>query len=380
MRVRRKPFSDESLTRIIKIMAIVLLGLVILFMAIQFTDLWTWILDAVKAVIVPVAFAYLIALIIFPLIRYLEKKGIGPRGLSLSIVFILMVAIIFATFFFLIPLIVQEINDFFSNDFVTISDYLSTGLRTDFILGTDIYDQIAAYITETDLINTFLSGLLPSLITSITNVAVPILISVSLIPILLIYYLLDYEMIGERLRGIIPPKHEKNAAELGSRLNATVGAYLRGQLILMLAIGSVAAIVYKLIGLNYYYLFGLIVGITNIIPYFGSIIAAIPPIVYAFIAHANGIGPGPEIVLAVNMILQFIEGNIFQPIIMGHQLEIHPLIILISILFFGSLFGTFGVIFASPIAASIRVFAQFFKELRETKNEDEGAKGVKDSG
>jgi predicted PurR-regulated permease PerM len=368
------------LTKIIKIMVIVLLVLVIFFMAIQFTNLWTWILDAIKAVIVPVSLAYLIALIIFPLIKYLEKKGIGPRGLSLAIVFTLMVALIFAMFYFLIPLLVQEINDFFTYDFVTIRDYLSTGLRDDFILGTDIYDQIAAYIAETDLVNNFLTSLLPSLITSITSVALPALISICLIPILLVYYLLDYEMIGERLRGIIPQKHEKNAAELGSRLNATVGAYLRGQLILMVAIGSVATIVYKLIGLNYYYVFGLIVGITNIIPYFGSVIAAIPPIVYAFVAHANGTGPGPEIVLLCNMIMQFIEGNIFQPIIMGHQLKIHPLIILMSILFFGSLFGALGVIFASPIAASVRVFSQFFKELREAKSEDEGLKGAKESG
>jgi putative permease len=67
----------------------------------------------------------------------------------------------------------------------------------------------------------------------------------------------------------------------------------------------------------------------------------------------------------VNVILQFIEGNIFQPIIMGKQLEIHPIIIIVSILFFGSLFGTLGVIFASPIAATIRVLIGFYKEKRE---------------
>ncbi|MDD3126078.1 MAG: AI-2E family transporter [Candidatus Izemoplasmatales bacterium] len=378
--MRKKLFSDETLTKIIKILAIVLLVLVILYMASQFSDFWNWIFDALKSVLVPVGLGYLIALIVFPLIKYLEKKGIGPRGLSLAIVFIIMAGIIFAAFYFVMPMIINEITNFFTTDFVTITDYLTTDMRDDFFLGTDIYDQILNYVTEADLVNSLLNDMVPSLIASLTNVAVPIITTISVLPFILLYYLRDYEMIGERLRGIVPQKHEKNAAELGSRLNRTVGKYLQGQLILMVAIGSVATIVYKLIGLNYFYIFGIIVGVTNIIPYFGAIIAAIPPIIYAFIANANGFGPGPFLVLGVNLLLQFIEGNIFQPIIMGHQLQMHPLVIILSILFFGSLFGTFGVVFASPIAASIRVLYQFNQELKQAKMGVDETKGVKDSG
>lgn len=379
--MRKKLFSDESLTRIIKILAIILLVLVILFMAIQFTDLWTWIFDAVKSVIVPVSLGYLIALIIFPLIKYLEKKGIGPRGLSLAIVLILMVALVFGTSYFLFPMIANEISNFFANDLPEITNYLTTDFRNDFPFGTEIYDAVYNYIVESDLINNFITDLFPSLISGVVSKISPIVTVVSVLPFLLIYYLLDYEMIGDRLRSIIPVKHEKNAAELGNRLNQTVGNYLRGQLLLMIAIGSVGTIVYKLIGLRYFYIFGIIVGITNIIPYFGAIIAAIPPILFAFIANATGeVGPAWYTVLAVNLVLQFIEGNIFQPIIMGHAMEIHPLIILISILFFGSLFGTLGVVFASPIAASIRVLYQFFTELKQAKSEGTVDKGAKDAG
>ncbi len=373
MFLKKQPISDQTLNRIIKYLAIVLLVLAILFMAIQFKDLWNWITAAVKSAIVPVSLAYLIALIIFPLVKYLEKKGIGPRGLSLAIVFILSAALIFASFYFITPLVIAEINNFFSNDFPRIITYLTVDMRDSFIFGSDIYDRIMTYIEETNIIGEWLNNLLPSFLASIGSVAIPLVTTIALLPILLIYYLLDYEVINERLRSIIPAKHEKNAAELGSRLNQTVGAYLRGQLLLMLAIGSVATIVYKLIGLKYFFIFGLIVGVTNIIPYFGTIIAAVPPIVYAFISAP--VGPGPLLVLLVNVVIQFIEGNIFQPIIMGHQLEIHPIIIIISILFFGSLFGTLGVVFASPIAASIRVIWNFFKELKARKltQTDEGA-------
>ncbi len=372
MFLKKQPISDQTLNRIIKYLAIALLVLAILFMAIQFKDLWNWLTAAIKSAIVPVALAYLIALIIFPLVKYLEKKGIGPRGLSLAIVFILAVGLIFASFYFITPIIISEINNFFSNDFPRITTYITVDMRDSFILGTDIFDRIMAYIEDTNIIGAWLNNLLPTFLASIGSIALPLLTTLALLPILLLYYLIDYEMINERLRSIIPAKHEKNVAELGSRLNQTVGAYLRGQLLLMLAIGAVATIVYKLIGLKYFFVFGLIVGLTNIIPYFGTIIAAVPPIIYAFISAP--VGPGPLLVLLVNVVIQFIEGNIFQPIIMGHQLEIHPIVIIVSILFFGSLFGALGVVFASPIAASIRVIWNFFKELKSRKmmQSDEG--------
>lgn len=365
--MKKKQIPDEKLTRIIKFMVIALLGLAILLMAIQFSDLWTWILQAIRAVIVPVALAYLISLLMFPLIRYLEQKGIGPRGFSLALVFILSLGLVFAFFYFITPIIIQEITNFFNNDFQTIIDYLTVDLRDDFIFGVEIYDRIYEYLNETNLIQNTLNEFIPSMIANLGNSLMPLVTAFAILPIMLIYYLLDYEMIGERIRSIIPKKHEKSVADLGSRLNQTVGAYLRGQLLLMVAIGTVATIVYKLIGLKYFFVFGVLVGITNIIPYFGTILAALPPIIYTFIASS---GPGPLIVLLVNVILQFIEGNIFQPIIMAHQLSIHPLVIISSILFFGSLFGALGVIFASPIAASIRVFYNFYKERKAETNDD----------
>ena len=362
--MKKPKVSDEQLNRIIKYLAIIILGFGIVLLAIQFNDFWGWILGAIRAVIIPVALAYFSALIIFPLIKLLEKKGIGPRGFSLAIVFILTVGLIFVAFYFLTPLIINEIKNFFADDFPSIVDYITNDLRDEFIFGGDLYDQIVGYINETNVIQDSIDQFVPSLIASLSGLLLPLLTAFALLPILLILYLNDYEVISERIRSIIPAKHEKNAAELGSRLNQTVGAYLRGQLMLMVVLGAVATIVYKLIGLKYYFFFGFLVGVTNIIPYFGMIIAAVPPIIYTFIATS---GPGPLLVLVVNVVLQFFEGNIFQPLIMSHQLSIHPIVIIISILFFGSLFGALGVIFASPMAASIRVIYRFFSDLRKEK-------------
>lgn len=361
--MKNRQISDETLNRVIKFLAIALLGLAVLFMATQFSSLWNWIIGAVKSAIVPVAIAYVIALIVFPIIKYFEKMGIGPRWLAVVLVLVLSLGIIFGLFYLLSPLVAAEITNFFNNDLQTIADYFKNDLRDQFILGRDIYDQIYNYITQTDLFQNFFDTLLPAAIGYITSVMLPIFTAIALVPMLLFYYLKDYEIISDRLRSIVPAKHEKKVAELGARLNQTVGAYLRGQLLLMVAIGSGAIIFYKLAGMNYWLLFGLIVGLTNIIPYFGSILAAIPPLVYAFISKSIN----PFFVLGMNVVLQFTEGNFFQPLIMSKKLSMHPIIIMISILFFGSLFGALGVVFASPIAASIRVFWQFFQENRAPK-------------
>ncbi len=358
--------SDDKLNRAIKFLVIILLGFAILLVAIQFNDFWQWIFAAVRSVIFPIGIAYIFALILFPLIRYLEKKGIGPRGFSLALVFIFAFGLIFAGFYFLTPLIASEIQSFFNVEFPNIITYITTDLRDDFIFGQDIYDRIADYINQSNVVSDTLESFVPGLISGLSNWIFPLITSVALLPILLLYYLYDYELIGDSIRGIIPKKYEKNTSKLASRLNDTVGAYLRGQLMLMIVLGTVATIVYKLIGLKYYFVFGLLAGITNIIPYFGLIIAALPPIIYSMLATS---GPGPLLVIMVNFVLQFIEGNIFQPLIMSHQLSIHPILIIVSILFFGSLFGALGVIFASPIAASIKVFYHFFRDVRKEREE-----------
>lgn len=362
---KNKFFSDAFLNKTLKILGIVLLFLAILFMASQFSDLWSKIIGAFKAVLVPVTLAWLISLIIYPIIRLLERRGVGPRGLSASIVYFGTVIILVLSVIYLWPYIVDQIEQFFDNDVPKITAYFQNEFRTDQPFGTVVYDWIAGTINDSTIISDGISSLIDSLTKQLSSTLMSLLIVLLILPVFLFYYLLDYELVNDSLRSIIPLKYEKDASDLGNRLNQTVGAYVRGQLILMFSIGAVATIIYKLIGLKYFFVFGLIVGVTNIIPYFGAIIAMVPVVSYAIITKDTG--PNPFIVVIVNLVLQTIEGNIFQPVIMGKQLQIHPLLIIVSILFFGSLFGTLGIIFASPMAAAIRVLIQFYREKREAR-------------
>jgi putative permease len=361
--------TDEFLNKAIRVLVVVLLTLGVVLLASQFSSIWTTIVDAIRKVIVPVALVWLLSLIMFPLIKLLERRGVGPRGLSVSVVFVGTVAVFFLIIYFLFPFVEQQIRDFFANDWPAVQRYFEEDFRTDFILGTDIYDWALGVINDSTLVEDIISNFADNLASTVSSSLINVLAVVVVLPVLLIYYLLDFEMINDTIRSIIPKRFEKDASDLGSRLSNTVGAYIRGQLLLMVAIGIVATLLYRLIGLEYFFIFGIIVGLTNIIPYFGAIIAMVPVVIYAVITSDTG--PGPIVVVLVNVGLQMIEGNIFQPIIMGRQLEMHAIVIILSILFFGSLFGTIGVVFAAPLAATIRVLVDFYRDKRRQSEQRE---------
>jgi putative permease len=367
---KNKLLSDKSLNRALKVLGIVLLFLAVLYMASQFSSIWTKLIGAIGSVLVPVSLAWLISLVIYPIIKLLERRGVGPRGLSVTIVYIGTAVIIGLMFYYITPFILDQVAEFFEvgGDYDAIADYFKGDFKDNFIFGQDVYDWLADTINDSGLVENTIADAADNLSSRVSSTMLSIVTIIFILPILLLFYLLDYELVNDSLRSIVPTKYEKGTSELGSRLNQTVGAYVRGQLFLMVAIGTVATIIYKLIGLKYFFVFGMIVGFTNIIPYFGAIIAMIPVVIYAVITRDQPGGVNPLVVVAVNVVLQFIEGNIFQPIIMGRQLSIHPLIIIVSILFFGSLFGTLGVIFASPIAATIRVLIQFYNEKKVLLN------------
>lgn len=364
---KNKLLSDKVLNKALKVLSIVLLFLAVLFMASQFSAVWDKILGAIGSVIVPVALAWLISLVIYPIIKLLERRGVGPRGLSVTVVYIGTAVIIGLMFYYITPFVLDQIAEFFElgGDYYAISDYFQGDFKDNFIFGQDVYNWLATTINESGLVENTIANAADNLSSRVSSTMLSIITIIFILPILLLFYLLDYELVNDSLRSIIPTKYEKGSSELGSRLSQTVGAYVRGQLFLMVAIGTVATIIYKLIGLKYFFIFGLIVGVTNIIPYFGAVIAMIPVVIYTVITRDQAGGVNPLFVVGVNVGLQFIEGNIFQPIIMGRQLSIHPLIIIVSILFFGSLFGTLGIIFASPLAATIRVLIEFYKEKKE---------------
>ncbi len=363
MKPQKSFFTDKVLNRALKILSFVILLLVLFYILTLFSNFFAIVFGAIRTALVPVALAWLLSLILYPVVRFFEKQGIRPRALTVLVIYLIIFGFIALIALFLMPPVVAQIEYFFAVDYPNIMTYFSNTIRDEFIFGVEVYDLFMGAVGSSTVIERSIENLFANLALLLPTTLVGVIIVFAILPILLLFYLLDYERFNEILQNLIPTNQKGKLVNVFKRLNTTVGAYVRGQLVLMISIGTVATVVYRVIGLEYYYLFGILVGFLTVIPYFGIIISMIPILAYAYIT--KDVGPNPLFIIGIHFVLQFIEGNIFQPIIMGRQIRIHPIVIIVSILFFGSLFGLIGIIFAAPLAATARVLLEFFIEQRD---------------
>lgn len=134
-------------------------------------------------------------------------------------------------------------------------------------------------------------------------------------------------------------------------VDRSLGSYIRGQLTVCTIIGLLATVSLWLAGIRYPLVLGVIIGITNIIPYFGPVIGAFPAIIIAATISVKMV----FLVIIIIFGLQFIEGNILSPLIVGKSLHIHPVLIILALLIGGEIAGVVGLILAVPVFAVLKV-------------------------
>jgi predicted PurR-regulated permease PerM len=157
---------------------------------------------------------------------------------------------------------------------------------------------------------------------------------------------------------LVPEGHRDDVAEMGSRISCAVGGFIRGQLIIAAIVGVLTTIGLAVIGLPYPIVIGFITGLFNVVPYFG-------PIVGGSIAAIVGLFVDPWLALlaiAVVVAVQQVESLILSPKIMSDQVDLHPVVVIFSLLVGGTLLGFFGLLFAIPIAATVKAVAGFYLE------------------
>lgn len=364
---KEKPFlSDKVLNRALKIMALLISLLVFVYLLTLFSNFFSIFARAFRVVLVPLLVAWLLSLILYPAMRLLEKQGIRPRPVAVGIVFTLFLAFIAGFSWLIIPPLSREFNYFFETDYPLIVQYFSGPFRDQFLFGEAVYEFFLENLLASNVFIQAIEGFATTLGQLLPNTLIGSITYFIVLPILLLFYLLDYENVNHTLTKLWPKRQGKQLSVLGGRLNTTVGAYIRGQLLLMLSFGAVSTILFRVMGIEYFYFFGLLVGLLTVIPYFGVLIAMLPVALYTLVSPQ---GPNPFVILGMHVVLQFIEANVFQPIIIGQQIKLHPMLIILSILFFGSLFGIVGILFAAPLAATTRVLITFFLEQREDAKE-----------
>ncbi|SFU46469.1 Predicted PurR-regulated permease PerM [Clostridium sp. DSM 8431] len=306
--------------------------------------------------------------------KYLRKVKIkSKRGLGILLTYLTVFLIILLFMEFVFPQLVESIVGLV-NDIPGYIDNLGT-LINEVMEEINLSDNIQNTLNENwnDFVNyiiKFVTNLIPVLgsmlagfASSIWNIVLGLIVS--------IYLLIDKEKFIGLFRKVIyavfPLEHAKNILKLGQRSNETFGKFLSGKILDSFIIGVITFIVLAIFNMPYSLLVSIIVGITNIIPFFGPFIGAVPSVI--LILFVSPIKAAWFILIII--IIQQVDGNLIGPKILGNSIGISAFWILFSILVFAKLLGIVGMIIGVPLFAIVYAL---LKELVENKLRKKGLK------
>ena len=318
------------------------------------------IFGTILSICLPLFIGLAVAWLFEPMIRLLEKKNIG-RKIATTIVYICFVLFLILLMVLVVPEFISQLKELIGQvpgflvqikDFITnIFDKFKDSQIDINTIEANIIGQIEGFANN--LTTNSLSGIIDTItkiISSSAGVALGILIG--------FYFSLDFDKLTLRLKGWIPVKHKSETFKVLNELNLMARCYVSGTLFTSLGVAFFTFVGLIISGISSPLLFAVFCGITNIIPYFGPYIGGIPTVIVAF-----SISPMCGIIAAITIIIvQFLDGNIINPIVVGKATDIHPITIVIGLLVFQHYFGIIGMILATPIIGAIKILFNFFND------------------
>jgi putative permease len=176
------------------------------------------------------------------------------------------------------------------------------------------------------------------------------IVYVILIPLMVFFFLKDREQLINWFAGHLPQKRPL-LNSIWRELNQQFANYARGKGIEVVIVGAATYLVFAIFSLNYAALLGLLVGLSVIVPYIGATLVTIPVLVVAYFQF--GVTPDFYWVFGAYAVIQILDGNVLVPLLFSEAVDLHPVAIVIAVLFFGGLWGVWGVFFAIPLATLV---------------------------
>ncbi|PWI52059.1 AI-2E family transporter [Sulfoacidibacillus thermotolerans] len=308
-------------------------------------DMW----DILWAILLPLVISIIATYVLRPIVDALVTRKV-PRTLAILVIYALLAIFLFVIFLNALPLLSLQIQSFLRQlpGYVAAIDGLID--RMSFVArvlpeGVRVALEKALNSAESDLLSS-LSRTLVGVKDMVSGA-----IQAFIIPFLVFYLLKDYSLFTALVVRLFPKRSRAAVAEILMRIDLSLGRYVRGQLLVMSLVGVATFIGLLIVRMPYAFMLSLLVALTNIIPYIGPFIGAAPALFMALsVSHGMLLK-----VLLVNLVVQQLEGNLFSPWIMGKTMNLHPLLILLAVMFAGEVAGIAGLIFAVPVVAVLKV-------------------------
>lgn len=313
-------------------------------------------------ILTPFIIAALIAYLADPLVTQLQRLKL-PRLLAVVIVFLFMTALISLFLLIFIPMLQQQIINFIQkipDMLLWFQSKFIPWVNARFGLALNFDVNYLKHVLPTDLkqTGTVVNSVWQTLFSSSKTLFVW-LANLLLIPVVLFYLLRDWPSLLAGLQSLLPRRNEPAIMDLLRECNDVLGAFLRGQLLVMLALGLIYSLGLTLVGLNTSFLIGLTAGLLSIVPYLGFIVGIAAALIAAALQFHDVLHC--VYVIIVFVVAQSIEGMVLTPNLVGDRIGLHPVAVIFAILAGGQLFGFFGILLALPTAAVAMVFLRHFK-------------------
>jgi len=317
---------------------------------------------AFRAVFFPALIAGLFYYWLNPIVRRLGNLRLPnnlrlPKGLAIMLVFGLIIGTVALLVALAGPPLQQQIAGLVSNAprlVRVLQGHLLTLEENEWVvrlLGPQALNLDGLVNQVTALASSLLTTIGEN-ITPIIKVTTDVLTMLFLVPFILFYMLADGEKLAPTLVSyLLPQSLQDEGRRILRDMDQALSAYIQGQALVSLSVGLLTFLGYLIIGLDYALLLALVMAVTNIIPFVGPLLGGIPAIIVGLV-----MSPGMAVrVLFVIVVAQQVESLLISPRIMGKKLGSHPVVILFVILISGSLAGFWGVLFAIPAFAVLRV-------------------------
>jgi predicted PurR-regulated permease PerM len=296
-----------------------------------------------------------LALLLEPLVNYFETRGMNRVAVILGI-YVVFAAIVVCLVSFLMPLLVSEIKIFAANvpeygrqihhELVNLE--VSVKHRFPGIVFPDYYSIITQKLFS---YAQTVMGSVPAVASSMFS----ILTMVVLVPFITFFLLADGHLISKSILHIVPNRYFEMCVLLIHKIVTSFKLYIRGQLLDSCSIMITTTIGYAIIGLPYFFVIGIVSGLANFIPYFGSIISVCAALFVLFVT------PGAFTVwslLSVGIVfvcIQIIDGTLVYPTVVGRQVHLHPLVVILGVAVGGSMGGIVGMLIVIPLIGICKV-------------------------
>ncbi len=303
----------------------------------------------------PAIASLIVAFILQGLVTKLTRLGV-PEMVAIIGVFLVFMGVLIGFIFGLLPLIWSQVSNL-AGEAPRIIREMQSYLELlpeqypQVISGeavTAIYQQVSTEVGHmTQWLVSFSLSSIPDL--------VALLIYMVLVPILVFFFLKDKEVLLGSIARLLPPQRPM-MLKIWHEVNLQCANYVRGKALEILIVGSVTYVAFKLLGMPYAALLSLMVGLSVVIPYIGAAVVTIPVAMIALFAF--GWGSHFIWVMVIYGIIQALDGNVLVPILFSEVNNLHPVAIIVAVLFFGGIWGLWGVFFAIPLATMLKaVFA-----------------------